>query len=43
MLNAHIEDLLNPDITVSPLLKYFNEIARYTNFRLPCEALLQLD
>lgn len=27
MLDKHIEDLLNPKITVSPLLKYFNAIA----------------
>lgn len=43
MLDRHINDLLDPTLTVSPLLKYFNELARYCYFRLPCMALLELD
>lgn len=43
MLDKHIEDLLDPKAVVSPLLKYFNELARYSNFRLPCRALLEFD
>ena len=43
MLDKHIEELLDPKATVSPLLKYFNELARFSNFRLPCRALLEFD
>ena len=34
-LERHVEDLLNPKLTVSPLLKYFNELAKHCYFRLP--------
>lgn len=43
MLDKHIEDLLEPDCTVSPLLKYFNLLAKDSNFRLPCRTLLEFD
>ena len=43
LLDKHIEDLLNPDSTVSPLLKYFNLLAKDTNFRLPSKSLLEFD
>ena len=43
MLDKHIEDLLNTTTDVSPLLKYFNDLARDTNFRIPCKSLLEFD
>lgn len=43
MLDKHIEELLDPKVTVSPLLKYFNELAKHCNFRLPCTSILQFD
>jgi len=43
LLDKHIEDLLNPSCVVSPLLKYFNDLARHSNFRLPSIALLEFD
>jgi len=43
LLNRHIEDLLNCQTDVSPLLKYFNDVARHTNFRMPCKSLLEFD
>lgn len=35
MVDKHIEDLMNPDVEVSPLLKFYNELAEHTNLRLP--------
>jgi hypothetical protein len=43
MLDKHVEDLLDPECVVSPLLKYFNDLARYSNFRLPSLAVLEFD
>lgn len=43
LLDKQIEDLLNPNSTVSPLLKYFNLLAKDTNFRLPSKSLLEFD
>lgn len=43
MLDKHVEDLLDPNVVVSPLLKYFNALAGKTNFRLPCKSLLEFD
>ena len=43
MLDKHIEDLMNPEIIVSPLLKYFDDLARDCHFRLPSKALLEFD
>jgi len=43
LLNKHIDDLLNAKTDVSPLLKYFNDLARHTNFRMPCKSLLEFD
>jgi len=40
MIDKHIDDILDPKVTVSPLLKYFNELAKHCNFRLPCLSLL---
>ena len=40
MIDKHIDDMLDPKVTVSPLLKYFNELAKHCNFRLPCLSLL---
>ena len=42
-LDAAIEDLLDPKKDVSPLLKYFNDLARHSNFRLPSKSLLEFD
>jgi hypothetical protein len=39
-LDKHIEDLLNPAVDVSPLLKFYNLLAKDANFRLPSRALL---
>ena len=43
LLDKHIEDLLEPECVVSPLLKYFNDLAKHTNFRLPSVSLLEFD
>lgn len=43
LLDKQIEELLNPNVTVSPLLKYFDLLAKDTNFRLPCKSLLEFD
>lgn len=43
MIDKHIDDILDPKVTVSPLIKYFNELAKHCNFRLPCLSLLQFD
>jgi hypothetical protein len=43
LLDKHIEELLDPEATVSPLLKYFNDLARYSNFKLPSVAMLEFD
>ena len=43
MLDRHINDLLDPNLSVSPLLKYFNELARHCYFRLPSMAMLEFD
>ena len=43
LLDKHIEDLLDPSEDVSPLLKYFNDLARHSNFRLPSRSLLEFD
>ena len=43
MLDKHIEELLNPKSDVSPLLKYFNHLARHSNFRIPSKKLLEFD
>ena len=43
LLDKHVEDLLDPDCVVSPLLKYFNDLARHSNFRLPSLAVLEFD
>jgi hypothetical protein len=43
LLDKHIEDLLDPECVVSPLLKYFNDLAKHSNFRLPSLAVLEFD
>ena len=43
LLDKHIEDLLEPGRTVSPLLKYFNDLAKYCYFRLPVRSVLKFD
>jgi hypothetical protein len=43
LLDKHVEELINPDSTVSPLLKYFNDLAKYSNFKLPSVAMLEFD
>jgi sugar diacid utilization regulator len=43
MLEKHVTDLLNPELTVSPLLKYFNDLAKHCHFRLPLPAVLEFD
>lgn len=43
LLDKHIEDLLEPSCTVSPLLKYFNDLVKSCNFRLPSRSLLKFD
>ena len=43
LLDKHIEELIDPDATVSPLLKYFNDLARHSNFKLPSVAMLEFD
>ena len=40
MIDKHIDDMIDPKVTVSPLLKYFNELVKHCNFRLPCTSLL---
>jgi len=43
MVDKTIEDLLKPNQDVSPLLKFFNLLAKATNFRLPSRSLLEFD
>jgi hypothetical protein len=43
MLNQHIEELLDPKKEVSPLLKYYNDLVKFSNFRLPSTTLLNFD
>ena len=43
LLDKHIEDLLDPKCTVSPLLKYFNDLAKHCYLRLPAKNLLKFD
>jgi hypothetical protein len=43
LLDKHIDELIDPDSTVSPLLKYFNDLAKYSNFKLPSVAILEFD
>lgn len=43
MLERHIADLLNPMKPASPLLTYFNELAKHCHFRLPVPAMLEFD
>ena len=43
LIDKHFEDLLDPKINISPLLKYFNLMAKHTNFRLPSRAVLEFD
>jgi len=43
LLDKHIEDILDPSCTVSPLLKYFNDLAKHCYFRLPARSLLKFD
>ena len=43
LLDKHIEELIDPESTVSPLLKYFNDLAKYSNFKLPSVAMLEFD
>lgn len=42
-LDKHIDDLMDPYKTVSPLLKYYNDLAKHCNFRLPLKSLLRFD
>lgn len=42
-LDRHIEDILDPYKTVSPLLKYYNDLAKHCHFRLPLRSLLRFD
>jgi len=42
-LDKHVEELLDSKVTVSPLLKYYNHLAKHCNFRLPCQSLLRFD
>ena len=42
--NSHIEKLLKKSETeVSPLLKFYNELAKNTRFRMPLKSLLEFD
>jgi hypothetical protein len=43
MIDKTIEDLLKPNQDVSPLLKFFDLLAKHTNFRLPSRSLLEFD
>ena len=43
MIDRSIEELLNPKQDVSPLLKFFNMLAKDSNFRLPNRSLLEFD
>ena len=43
LLDKHIEELLKPHVDVSPLLKFYNLLAKETYFRLPSKALLEYD
>lgn len=43
LLDRHVEELIDPESTVSPLLKYFNDLAKHSNFKLPSVAMLEFD
>lgn len=43
LLDKHVDDLLDPNCIVSPLLKYFNDLAKHSNFRLPSLSVLEFD
>ena len=43
MIDKSIEDLIKPNVDVSPLLKFYNLIAKNANFRLPNRSLLEFD
>jgi len=43
MIDKSIEDLLKPNQDVSPLLKFFDMLAKSSNFRLPSRSLLEFD
>ncbi len=43
-VDRNIESLiLRPDQEISPLLKFYNELAGNSNFRLPIKGLLEFD
>lgn len=42
--NSHIESLIEkPNEDISPLLKFYNELAANTKFRMPLKSLLEFD